>query len=411
MRLYKTFYIFTQGSLKNSENYYPFGMEMAGRGFSGSYRFGYQGSEKDNEVSGDGNSYTTEFRQLDPRLGRWFSVDPVFQPWQSPYTSMDNDPINLNDPMGDTPPGRTVKVDKGNGARQAYARAKKLNPSLTPQQFADYNKGYVKVDASGKVMLDKSGKVQNGTKMIHETTEFNVEDPNAAKNRTQNTSSSATFYSAGAGHDEDKTGYVDQTVKEFNDAGIKTVDINAHEGAKSDALFAIGQDRMTPYYKQKTVKSIYRNFSEGGPYTVVVPKELDSRISKTINAVNENLRKNPLKPGQQLNLIGYSTGSVIMAQTALYLAREENKVIDNLVLIGSPILTSSDLYKELQANSNIKNIIIIDIPGDSVKDGALGVPSFITEGDKHPHFKYAFHSNAKQNRVGLIKLLKTRGLK
>jgi hypothetical protein len=33
--------------------------------------------------------------------GRWMSVDPVFQPWQSPYTSMDNDPINLNDPMGD----------------------------------------------------------------------------------------------------------------------------------------------------------------------------------------------------------------------------------------------------------------------------------------------------------------------
>jgi RHS repeat-associated protein len=75
-------------------------MEMAGRGFSGSYRFGYQGSEKDNEVSGDGNSYTTEFRQLDPRLGRWFSVDPVFQPWQSPYTSMDNNPIGLNDPLG-----------------------------------------------------------------------------------------------------------------------------------------------------------------------------------------------------------------------------------------------------------------------------------------------------------------------
>jgi RHS repeat-associated protein len=79
-------------------------MEMAGRGFSGSYRFGYQGSEKDNEVSGDGNSYTTEFRQLDPRLGRWFSVDPVFQPWQSPYTSMDNNPIGLTDKKGDKTP-------------------------------------------------------------------------------------------------------------------------------------------------------------------------------------------------------------------------------------------------------------------------------------------------------------------
>jgi RHS repeat-associated protein len=102
-------------------------MEMAGRGFSGSYRFGYQGSEKDNEVSGDGNSYTTEFRQLDPRLGRWFSEDPVFQPSQSSYTSMDNDPINLIDPMGteavkDDDKGKSLgenhedKTPKGNGA-------------------------------------------------------------------------------------------------------------------------------------------------------------------------------------------------------------------------------------------------------------------------------------------------------
>ena len=57
----------------------------------------------DNEVKGEGNHYTTEFRQLDPRLGRWFSVDPraAEQPWQSPYCSMGNNPINLNDPLGD----------------------------------------------------------------------------------------------------------------------------------------------------------------------------------------------------------------------------------------------------------------------------------------------------------------------
>ncbi|MDC3220607.1 hypothetical protein OAT71_02215 [Flavobacteriales bacterium] len=42
------------------------------------YRYGYQGSEKDDEIAGNGNSYTTFFRQLDPRLGRWFSPDPVF---------------------------------------------------------------------------------------------------------------------------------------------------------------------------------------------------------------------------------------------------------------------------------------------------------------------------------------------
>ncbi len=68
---------------------------------SSNYRFGYQGSEKDNEVnSSNGTSYTTEFRQLDTRLGRWFSSDPVFQPWQSSYTSMDNNPVNLTDVEG-----------------------------------------------------------------------------------------------------------------------------------------------------------------------------------------------------------------------------------------------------------------------------------------------------------------------
>ena len=65
------------------------------------YNYGYQGSEKDDEIKGNGNSYTTEFRMLDPRLGRWLSVDPVFQPWQSPYCSMDNNPISLNDEKGD----------------------------------------------------------------------------------------------------------------------------------------------------------------------------------------------------------------------------------------------------------------------------------------------------------------------
>ncbi|GAA0877032.1 hypothetical protein GCM10009118_34420 [Wandonia haliotis] len=83
-------------------DYYAFGMTMPGRnGNTGEYRYGYQGSEMDNEVKGNGNSYTTFFRQLDPRLGRWKSPDPVFQPHQSPYNSMDNNPVWFNDPLGD----------------------------------------------------------------------------------------------------------------------------------------------------------------------------------------------------------------------------------------------------------------------------------------------------------------------
>ncbi len=59
--------------------------------------------EKDDEVKGQGNSYTTLYRQLDPRVGRWLSIDPVAasQPWSSPYVSMGNNPISRIDPLGD----------------------------------------------------------------------------------------------------------------------------------------------------------------------------------------------------------------------------------------------------------------------------------------------------------------------
>lgn len=58
--------------------------------------------ESDDEVKGEGNSYTTEFRQYDPRIGRWLSRDPLFAnfPWQSPYVAFDNNPIFYKDPKG-----------------------------------------------------------------------------------------------------------------------------------------------------------------------------------------------------------------------------------------------------------------------------------------------------------------------
>lgn len=58
--------------------------------------------EVDNEVSGNGNSYTTEFRQYDPRLGRWKSLDPLMRmfPSMSPYCAFDNNPVYYVDPYG-----------------------------------------------------------------------------------------------------------------------------------------------------------------------------------------------------------------------------------------------------------------------------------------------------------------------
>lgn len=89
--------------IKMTADYYPFGMTMPGRTTNyGNYRYAYNGMEQDNEVSGNGNSYTTEFRQYDPRLGRWKSLDPLMKqfPWMSPYVAFDNNPIFYIDPYG-----------------------------------------------------------------------------------------------------------------------------------------------------------------------------------------------------------------------------------------------------------------------------------------------------------------------
>jgi len=85
-------------------DYYPFRMLLPGRHGSASeaYRYGFNGMEGDDELKGEGNSYTTEFRQYDPRVGRWLSIDPKFTAWDSPYVGMANNPIMYNDIGGDS---------------------------------------------------------------------------------------------------------------------------------------------------------------------------------------------------------------------------------------------------------------------------------------------------------------------
>ena len=72
---------------------YPFGMLVPNRhGSSNAYRYGFQGQEKDDELKGEGNSLSYTFRMHDPRVGRFFAVDPLFKtyPWNSSYAFSEN---------------------------------------------------------------------------------------------------------------------------------------------------------------------------------------------------------------------------------------------------------------------------------------------------------------------------------
>ncbi len=64
------------------------------------YTYGFNSQEKDDEVSGSGNSYTAEFWQYDSRLGRRWNIDPVDKPWMSSYHAFSNKPITNIDPNG-----------------------------------------------------------------------------------------------------------------------------------------------------------------------------------------------------------------------------------------------------------------------------------------------------------------------
>ena len=57
--------------------------------------------EKDDEVSGSGNSYTAMFWHYDSRLVRRWNQDPVVKYHKSPYATFSNNPIRNIDPKGD----------------------------------------------------------------------------------------------------------------------------------------------------------------------------------------------------------------------------------------------------------------------------------------------------------------------
>ncbi|WP_452596773.1 RHS repeat-associated core domain-containing protein, partial [Pontimicrobium sp. MEBiC01747] len=61
-------------------------------GSAGSYRYGFQGQEKDDEIKGEGNSLNYTFRMHDPRVGRFLSVDPLSAsyPHNSPFAFSEN---------------------------------------------------------------------------------------------------------------------------------------------------------------------------------------------------------------------------------------------------------------------------------------------------------------------------------
>jgi RHS repeat-associated protein len=82
----------------SATDYTAFGVALYGRTWSSdSYRYGFNGKEKDSEGMGGGNqTYDYGFRIYNPALAKFLSVDPLCQayPWNSTYAFAENEPIS-----------------------------------------------------------------------------------------------------------------------------------------------------------------------------------------------------------------------------------------------------------------------------------------------------------------------------
>lgn len=81
-------------------DYYAFGAPQTGRAGGDSYRYGFNGKENDDEVKGvSGSHQDYGLRMYDPRVGRFFSSDPLRfdYPHYTPYQFAGNKPIRYID--------------------------------------------------------------------------------------------------------------------------------------------------------------------------------------------------------------------------------------------------------------------------------------------------------------------------
>ena len=91
-------------AVESLTDYYPFGMTMPGRSYNAhTFRHGFTGHEKESDLAE--GIYTTEYRLYDARVGRWLSVDPLFEDYKgvSPYAYCLGNPVKLVDTDGEEP--------------------------------------------------------------------------------------------------------------------------------------------------------------------------------------------------------------------------------------------------------------------------------------------------------------------
>jgi RHS repeat-associated protein len=158
-------------------------MKMPGRSWNnGSYRYGFNGKEEDDDIKGEGNSLDFGARIYDPRIGRWLSVDPLQQkyPAFSPYNFALNNPNFYYDIDGKDV-GVTITRNPQGGGTITFYSTTYVTGVDAEQKVKLYNEAFqIFIDAN-PVMKTSDGKWDVKVKM-----EFKVASADDVKRITNN---------------------------------------------------------------------------------------------------------------------------------------------------------------------------------------------------------------------------------
>jgi RHS repeat-associated protein len=151
-----------EATIMHYSEFYAYGSLLPNRSYNADEsRFLFHNMETDMEVSGTGNSYTTEFRQYDPRLGRWKSLDALMFmfPHLSPYVGFDNNPIYYVDPYGlSSEKGEDGGDPNRNEGDKIYDQGSTEEVNIAAQRTSEQSPEEAKMDrAMGKGKWSEGG--------------------------------------------------------------------------------------------------------------------------------------------------------------------------------------------------------------------------------------------------------------
>lgn len=131
---------------------------------SQNYIYGFNTQERENEIYGEGNSFSAEFWQYDGRLGKRWNLDPVVKEYESPYSCFSDNPIYYIDVKGDDknsrhldPDGKIIADygdDKDNNVYKHQTARTKEEVDKWRAHFNNTSGNGVKVGALNILLLD-----------------------------------------------------------------------------------------------------------------------------------------------------------------------------------------------------------------------------------------------------------------